>query len=186
MMWSAVSCPLQAGGNVERIDPEWLRQLIDAHGAALSLYARQWCNAPEDALQQALVDLVRQPQVPEQPVAWLFQAVRRRAMNWARGERRRAEHHRRASEGREAWFVDDREQAVDPEEIERMLRRLPALEREIVVARIWGELSFEEIAALVGVSTSAAHRRYQKALSLLGDMMHETLNPSETCHEPRT
>jgi RNA polymerase sigma factor (sigma-70 family) len=141
---------------------------------------------PGGCLQQALVDLVRQPRIPEQPVAWLFQAVRRRAMNWARGERRRAEHHRRASEEREAWFLDDRDQAIDSEEIERMLRRLPALEREIVVARIWGELPFEQIAALVGVSTSAAHRRYQKALSLLGDMMNETLNPSEICHEPRT
>lgn len=171
---------------MERIDSEWLRQVIDAHGAAMTLYARQWCNAPEDALQQALVDLVRQQRVPEQPVAWLFQAVRRRAMNWARGERRRAEYHRRASEGQEGWFLEDRNPAIDPEELEGMLCRLPALEREIVVARIWGELSFEQIAVLVGVSTSAAHRRYQKALSLLGDMMNETLNPSETCHEPRT
>jgi RNA polymerase sigma factor (sigma-70 family) len=171
---------------VERIDWEWLRQVIDAHGAALALYARQWCNAPEDALQLALVDLVRQQRIPEQPVAWLFQAVRRRAMNWARGERRRAEHHRRASEGQEAWFLEDRDPAIDPEELEELLRRLPDLEREIVIARIWGELSFEQIATLVGVSTSAAHRRYQKALSLLGDMMNETLNLSETCHEPRT
>jgi RNA polymerase sigma factor (sigma-70 family) len=111
-------------------------------------------------LQQALVDLVRQQHIPEQPVAWLFQAVRRRAMNWARGERRRAEYHRRASEGREAWFLEDRDQAIDSEQLAEMLRRLPALEREIVVARIWGELSFEQIAALVGVSTSSAHRRY--------------------------
>lgn len=169
---------------MQRIDPEWLRQLIDAHGAALLLYARQWCNAPEDALQMALVDLVRQSRIPEHPVAWLFQAVRRRAMNWARGERRRAEHHRRASEGREIWFLEDQDPAIDPQELEGILRRLPALEREIVVTRIWGELSFEQIATLVGISTSAAHRRYQKALSLLGDMMHETLNPSEACHEP--
>ncbi len=171
---------------MERIDSEWLRRVIDAHGAALVLYAQQWCNAPEDALQMALVDLVRQQQVPEQPVAWLFQAVRRRAMNWSRGEHRRVEHHRRAAEGRESWFLEDREPAIGSEELEQMLRRLPDLEREIVVARIWGELSFEQIAALVGVSTSAAHRRYRKALALLGDMLNDTMDPSETCHETRT
>ncbi len=171
---------------MQRIDSEWLRQLIDVHGAALVLYARHWCSAPEDAVQLALIDLLRQPRIPEQPVAWLFQAVRRRAMDWARGERRRTEHHRRAGEGRETWFLEDRDPAIDPQELERMLCRLPALEREIIITRIWGELSFEQIAALVGVSTSAAHRRYHKALSLLGDMMNKTLHPSGACHEPRT
>lgn len=157
---------------MERIDTETLRRLIDAHGAALTLYARQWCRAPDDALQEALIDLLRQRPVPERPAAWLFKTVRRRAMNLARGERRRVEHHREAGRQREAWFVDDVDEAIDGETLERLIERLPPLEREIVVARIWGGLSFERIAELVETSSSSAHRRYRRALAMLGDMMN--------------
>ncbi len=158
---------------MERFDAERLRQLIDAHGAALVLYARQWCHAPEDALQEALVELLRQEPPPDRPAAWLFKTVRRRAMNLARGERRRAEHHRRAGLQQEGWFLTPPDAAFDSDELAGMLQRLPPLEREIVVARIWGELPFDRIADLVEISTSAAHRRYQRALSLLGDMIEE-------------
>ncbi|MHC4398140.1 MAG: RNA polymerase sigma factor [Planctomycetota bacterium] len=170
---------------MERIDTERLRQLIDAHGAALTLYARQWCNNPEDALQEALIELLRQNPVPNHPAAWLFKTVRRRAMNLARGERRRAEHHRRAGQQREAWFLDDGTgEAPDGRELAGMLDQLPRLEREIVVARVWGELPFQRIAELVDVSSSSAHRRYRRALSLLGDMMNGKLNKSGQTDEP--
>ncbi len=165
---------------MERIDTETLRRLIDAHGAALTLYARQWCRAPDDALQEALIDLLRQRPVPERPAAWLFKTVRRRAMNLARGERRRVEHHREAGRQREAWFVDDVDEAIDGETLERLIERLPPLEREIVVARIWGGLSFERIAELVETSSSSAHRRYRRALSMLGDMMNGKPDPVRT------
>ena len=56
---------------------------MDEHGAAKSLYARQWCRVPDDALQEALIDLARQDPVPDNPVAWLYKTVRRRAMNLA-------------------------------------------------------------------------------------------------------
>lgn len=164
--------------DVQRIDTERLKQLIDAHGAALALYARQWCQAPEDALQEALIELLRQDPVPDHPAAWLFKTVRRRAMNLARGERRRAEHHRRAGRQRQGWFLDDGGEEFDSGELAGMLDRLPRLEREIVVARIWGELPFERIAELVDVSSSSVHRRYRRALSLLGDMMNGKLDKS--------
>ncbi len=172
------------GDQVNRIDGEQLQRLIDAHGASLALYARQWCRSPEDALQEALIDLLRQEHAPNHPVAWLFNTVRRRAMNLARGERRREEHQRRAGQERQPWFVDDVAGEFDCEELTAMLEQLPSLEREIVAARIWGELSFEQIAELVAISSSATHRRYHKALSLLGDMMSEELGSPGQNHEP--
>ena len=57
--------------------------MIDAHGATLMLYARQWCRDPDDALQEALTELLRQSPAPDSPVAWLHKTVRRRAMNLA-------------------------------------------------------------------------------------------------------
>ena len=171
--------------DVERIDTERLRQLIDAHGAALTLYACQWCNAPEDALQEALIELLRQDPVPDHPAAWLFKTVRRRAMNLARGERRRVERQRRAGQQRQQWFLADGGAEFDSGELAEMLDQLPPLEREIVVARIWGELPFERIAELVDISSSSAHRRYRRALVLLGNMMNGKPDKSGQTHEPR-
>lgn len=43
------------------IGPEILTRLLDEHGAALVLYAQQWCDTPEDVVQEAFLALVRQP-----------------------------------------------------------------------------------------------------------------------------
>ena len=39
--------------------------------------------------------------------------------------------------------------------------------REVVIARIWGGLTFEEIAEVAEISSSEAHRRYEAALASL-------------------
>ncbi|MBC8868868.1 MAG: sigma-70 family RNA polymerase sigma factor [Planctomycetes bacterium] len=168
-----------------RIDTQRLGELIDTHGAALTLYARQWCRSPEDALQEALIDLLRQTPVPNHPIAWLYKTVRRRAMNLARAERRRVKHHRQACEQRKSWFLPADGMSDEPVDAEALLRRLPPLEREIVVARVWGELSFGQIADLVDRSTSAVHRRYQRALAELGRIMTNQLEDSRQTDEPR-
>jgi RNA polymerase sigma-70 factor (ECF subfamily) len=178
--------PFGGNVNVERIDTEALQTLLDSHGAALKLYARQWCHAPDDALQEALIELLRQDPVPDQPVAWLFKTIRRRAMNLARGERRRSTHHRQASQQRDEWFSDGESLGFGSEELRAALSRLPDLEREIVVARIWGELSFERVADLVGISSSSAHRRYRGALQLLHEMLDGEEDKIGQKDEPRT
>lgn len=170
--------------DVDRISPDRLRELVDAHGAALTLYARQWCWAPEDALQEALIELMRQDPAPDHPLPWLFKTVRRRAQNLARNEFCRMQHHRRAGEQRKTWFISNGEGEVETAELAAMLEHLPPLEREIVVARVWGELPFVRIAELVDISCSAAHRRYRRALSLLGEMMDEPVDsPPESLSE---
>jgi RNA polymerase sigma-70 factor (ECF subfamily) len=39
--------------------------------------------------------------------------------------------------------------------------------REVLVARVWGQLSLEEVGKLCGVSTATAFRRYEAALKAL-------------------
>lgn len=164
-----------------RIDAQQLQQLVATHGPALTLYARQWCRAPEDALQEALIDLLRQTQTPDQPVAWLYKTVRRRAMNLARSEQRRAERQQEASRQRPSWFLPSDDATHEPIDMQTTLARLPRLEREIVVARIWGELSFDQIAELVERSTSSVHRRYQRTLVKLRHIMNLVHDSSEAC-----
>ena len=62
------------------------------------------------------------------------------------------------------------EKAVLAEEQERLLKmvaQLPEHLRETLALRIWGESTFEEIAALQGTTKSTAHTRYQQALDEL-------------------
>jgi RNA polymerase sigma-70 factor (ECF subfamily) len=185
---STVSRAQQAtsrGDPVTHIDAEKLRQLIDAHGAALTLFASQWCRVPDDALQDALIDLLRQSPAPNYPVAWLYKTVRRRATNLARAEQRRAKHQRRAGEQRKPWFLPPDNVWDDTVDLESLLTKLPRLEREIVVARVWGELSFGQIADLVNRSTSSVHRRYQRALVQLGQMMNKQHENPRQRNDPR-
>jgi RNA polymerase sigma factor (sigma-70 family) len=158
---------------VTPIDGHYLRELIETHGGALALYARQWCRAPEDAVQEALIDLLKQDPEPDCPVAWLYTAVRRRAMNLARADNRREKHHCQAGQEREYWFLPPEDEQVDSVDVQELLAQLPSMDREIVVVRIWGELTFEQIADLVDQSASTVHRRYQRALSELGRLFEQ-------------
>ncbi len=141
--------------------------MYEEHGAALVLYARQWCVHPDDALQDALIDLAHHTQDLRDPVAWLFKTVRCKALNQARSEQRRSKYQQIAAEQRDPWFTTDPNRSIEIGEVEAMVAELPALEREIVIARIWGDLSFEQIAELVERSPSFVYRRYQHTLSEL-------------------
>ena len=56
--------------------PDALGRLLDAHAAGLTLYARQWCVAPEDAVQEAFLKLAARRDSPPDAVAWLYAVTR--------------------------------------------------------------------------------------------------------------
>ena len=152
-----------------QLTAQLLAGLVDSHSAALKLYARQWCLAPDDVVQQALIDLAGCRELPDQPVAWLFGAVRRRAISRARSDRRRRQHEQAAAE---AWFQRRRDQHEAAETAAAALGELPLADREIVIAHLWGRLTFVEIAELVGLSASTAQRRFEAAI----ERMREKIN----------
>jgi RNA polymerase sigma-70 factor (ECF subfamily) len=144
--------------------------LFDAHAGALVLFARQWCDAPEDIVQDAFVALARQEDPPERAVSWLFRVVRNGAIAAARQSHRRRSREWRAAGSEaatdESWFAatDDR---IDAEHATRLLAELDDELRAVIVARLWGGLTFEEIGRLQGCSQTTAHRRYQAGLARL-------------------
>jgi RNA polymerase sigma-70 factor (ECF subfamily) len=156
------------------IGSEVLTSLFDEHAAALVLYARQWTVLPEDVVQEALVQLFRQEVLPSDPVAWLFRVVRNGAISQARQQSRRRSREAATARARDPWFCDSSDGRLAAEEATEALRRLPTEERETVVARLWGGLSFEQVGQLTGVSTSTAHRRYAAGLTTLRRLMSET------------
>ena len=154
------------------IDAELLGRLLDEHGTALALYASQWTEAADDCVQEALVELARQSQVPDHTAAWLYRVVKNRALNMARGARRRRERESRAMAER---FVVDQQRAAhdgsDSLAAIEALEKLEASDRELIVMRIWGGLKFEEIAEALAISTSSAHRQYERALQKLKQIL---------------
>lgn len=143
-----------------------VQQLLAQQAPALELYARQWCSTPEDVVQEALLRLARERPLPSRPVAWMYCAVRHAAISASRGETRRRRHEAAASQ-QDRWFFDTADDALDGSDAAAALADLPLSEREVVVARLWGGLSYSEIGELVGCSSSAAHRRYVAALAAL-------------------
>jgi RNA polymerase sigma-70 factor (ECF subfamily) len=153
--------------NNDAVGPELLGRLLDCHAAALELYARQWCDASDDVVQESLIELVRQTDVPHDVVAWLYRVVRNKAISAGRSNRRRKQHETVAAEQGHEWFEPSTSDHFDSQIAAGALESLPLEQREVVVARIWGGLSFQQIGQLVGASDSAAHRRYEAALSAL-------------------
>jgi RNA polymerase sigma factor (sigma-70 family) len=148
-----------------RIAPEELGRLYREHAPALRLYVRQWLEGDEDLVQDAFVRLAQQSPAPERVLPWLYCVVRNGALAAGRGAARRRRRQQRASVS-EAWFAaaDD---CIDGRDATRLLAELPLEQREVVVARIWGGLTFDEVARLTGCSLPTAHRRVQAGLAAL-------------------
>jgi RNA polymerase sigma factor (sigma-70 family) len=152
-----------------RIGPEELGRLYREHAPALRLYVQQWSMGAEDLVQDAFIKLAQQAPAPDRVLPWLYRVVRNGVLAAGRGQARRRRRENRASAA-EAWFAatDD---CIDGREATRLLAELPLDQREVVVARIWGGLTFEEVARLVGCSLPTAHRRYQDALAVLRERL---------------
>jgi RNA polymerase sigma factor (sigma-70 family) len=150
--------------------PELLAELVKNHAAALVLYARQWCAAPEDIVQEAFIRLMQQAKRPDNPLAWLYRVVRNGAVSAGRAAQRR-QHHEGSAARPSAWFQEPDDHEVDPDLVAVNLQRLPAEEREVVVAHLWGGLTFEQIAELAGCSPSTAHRWYLAGLQRLRERL---------------
>jgi RNA polymerase sigma factor (sigma-70 family) len=166
------------------MDSDELGRLIDRHAAALELYARQWCDVPEDVVQEAFLKLAGQGGLPENPGAWLFRVVRNGAINAGTSARRRRRHESEAAAGSRTWFQEDRDatrpDALDPETATAELQTLPLEHREVIVAHLWGGLTFEQIAEISGISSSTAHRYYRAGLTTLRERLGVSCQKSGT------
>jgi RNA polymerase sigma-70 factor (ECF subfamily) len=154
------------------IEPIELGRLYRQHASALRLYARQWGGGGEDLVQEAFVRLAQQAPPPEQILPWLYRVVRNAALMAQRTAVRRRQREQRVSKS-EAWFTTT-EDRLDGAEATRLLGQLPLELREVIVARLWGGLTFEDIALLVGCSLPTAHRRYQTGLAQLRERLENS------------
>lgn len=162
---------------------DWFQQ----YGPKLLLCARQWTRSladAEDVVQEAFTRFWRhQRKLGGEPMGLVLTSVRRAAWDLARRNQRRSEREQLADEtgGVDEPPFFEAENGLAEERrlvLEAALRRLPAEQREVLVLKIWGERTFEQIAEQTGVPPNTAASRYRYALVAL----RKELNPA-LCHE---
>jgi RNA polymerase sigma-70 factor (ECF subfamily) len=150
-------------------------------GPGLLLFARQWVHSAadaEDIVQEAFVKFWRRKhQIDPPSVAaatsgvasnrgLLYAIVRSTALDFIRRDSRRAR--------RERTALADAEESIEPVfefedetqvALAAALDRLPHDQREVVVMKIWNELTFAEIGQALGISQNTAASRYRYALA---------------------
>jgi RNA polymerase sigma-70 factor (ECF subfamily) len=152
---------------------DW-RHRFERYGPKLLLCARQWAHSladAEDVVQEGFVRYWRhQRGLPGEPMALPVTSVRRAAFDLARRESRRSVREESAETDRatpEPAFITPVEGDERRAAIEGALARVSEKQREVLVLKIWGELTFEQIAAQLEVFPNPAASRYRYALGAL-------------------
>ena len=151
---------------------EW-RSWLRTSGPRFFLYARQQTRSAsdaEDVLQDALVESwKRSDGMP--PDALVFATIRRRAIDLARSSDRRGVREVEAGTPDTDWFSPDVEERETQRLLEDAVKALQPNYREVVTMKIWGGLTFQEIAEATGVPLNTAASRYRYALGELRDIL---------------
>ena len=146
-----------------------VRGLYETHGRALLAYASALLRNPsaaEDVLHQVFLSLLRgRVSIVGEPVAYLFRAVRNGALNHIRGQARETDLGDAA-----VWLESPDGSRETSIALQSALRALPAEQREVIVLRIWGQLTFDEAASVIGVSPNTAASRYRYGLAKLREI----------------
>lgn len=152
---------------------------FDEYGAALVLFARQYVQSEPDAegvVQDAFVRLWKRGVSPDYPIKQqLYLQTKCAALDFLRSEKRRKTREETyATENTQDHHVFEapieRQEARD--ELERAMEtHLPPEQRELLVMKIWGEMTFKEISEVLEISQGTAASRYRLALSNLRRVM---------------
>lgn len=127
----------------------------------------------EDAVQAVLVRVSTQPELlasAQSAWAYLLKMVRNESIQIAR-RRRRCVMLNQLTDLLTRRRVDELEQEETHRAVWRALRRLPADQAEVVVLKIWEELTFAQIGEILEISPNTAASRYQYAMNKLSQRL---------------
>ena len=144
---------------------------LGEHGPSLLLFARTRTRSEaeaEDLLQEAVVESAGKSEgnLPDLPLVYAI--IRRRAIDLARKtDRRIAREEAAAEESDPSWFDDTIEQKETAGVIDRAIKKMPEKFREVVILKIWSELTFAQIAEALDIPLNTAASRYRYGLEIL-------------------
>ncbi|MEJ0088380.1 MAG: sigma-70 family RNA polymerase sigma factor [Limisphaerales bacterium] len=150
---------------------DWEPWLVQ-HAPRLLFFARQQtrCEADaQDVVQEAVVECWYRRMDDNPPAAGLlFATIRRRAIDLGRSTDRRAGRESVAAGAiPEAWFDEGVEERERSQLIQKAMCKLPENYREVVTLKVWGELTFIEIAEVLAIPANTAASRYRYGLAEL-------------------
>jgi RNA polymerase sigma-70 factor (ECF subfamily) len=148
-----------------KTDKERIRLLYEEHGRGLIAFACSVVKgfaAAEDVLHEVFRKILRGGVDPNDVTApYLYRAVRNESLNHIRNRSRDA-------------VLDDNwlEAPADSNDetammLQSVLRSLPEEQREVIILRVWGQMSFDEAAATLNISPKTAASRYRYGLQKL-------------------
>ena len=152
--------------------------LYRRHGPALVLFALAMTgerSRAQDAVHQVFLKLLERGSLADavDVRAYLFPSVRNAILNDAKARERDV-----SLDSRSAWFdPPDRDYTAELN-LRRAMASLSDDQRQVTILHIWGELTFSQIADMLGVSPNTAASRYRYALGKLRDAM---CVPEEPC-----
>lgn len=166
-------------GNPEALFKRWLAE----HGGAVLKVARAYTLTAEDGqdlAQEILLQVWRslpQFQGRASPSTWVYRVALNTAIGW-----RRKEHRGRARRGPglevgdlPAAGPDGAERIVQREAVERLyaaIRRLPKTDAALVLLYL-DDMSYREMAEVLGISESNVGVKLNRAKKALGELMKE-------------
>ena len=170
------SLVINRADNLARMGEDSISGLIDLTSQRLVRFATSITrnqHDAEDAVQAAMIQVARQPSLLagcEDPWGYLLRMVRNESLVIGRRKRpwrlidgicdllvqRRVDELEREEQYREVWIA---------------LRRLPSQQSEVVVLKIWEDMTFAEIASVLDLSPSTAASRYRYAMKKLAALL---------------
>jgi len=151
-------------------DRNEVRQLYEQHGRALLAYACAFLHDPaeaEDVLHQVFLQLLRDGATQISSPGYLFRAVRNHVLNQIRDRSREV-----ALDSEAQWLESPSGSTETALALQSALRTLPEEQREVIVLRVWGQMTFDEVAGVVGISPNTAASRYRYGLAKLNEVWH--------------
>ena len=158
---------------------EWFR----LNGTRLLLFARGKTKSEADAqdvLQDAILRLWKSYSSPidghfdPPPLALAYTALRNAAIDHARKTNRRTQREQKSDfvvrerDQVQNWFeTSTLEQSEQTQIIKEALQQIPEKFQEVLTLKIWGELTFAEIAENLNIPANTAASRYRYALESL-------------------
>ncbi|MCX8157867.1 MAG: sigma-70 family RNA polymerase sigma factor [Verrucomicrobiae bacterium] len=152
-----------------------LEKLYDEHAQAVFAYALNLTRNEADAhdiLQEVFLKLARQPETLaalREPRGYLLRLAHNQTMDLFRRQAVRQNRAEALSSEPETVFAPtaDPDEATFRHSLAQALAELPPEQRAVVHLKLWEDMTFETIGAVLGISPNTAASRYRYGLDKL-------------------
>jgi RNA polymerase sigma-70 factor (ECF subfamily) len=157
---------------------DWLADLYDAHAGGLYAFLLNLTRSraeSEDILHDLFLKVARDEKrfrCLAQPKSYLFAMAHRAVIDAVRRAETRQRRHEEADPAE--FFVPNPDQAFFQAEVAAALAALPIEQRAAVHLKLWEDLTFEQMAEVLGIPANTAASRYRYGLDKLRERLRST------------